>query len=124
MIRAARILVLALLPLGLAACEGPTGPEGPPGPPGAPGDGARLTFVGVLDDAGWGEILLPQEAGTMDDPPMLTCYIADDDWYWYVVNTDFENEIYCVIEEENGRLYAVLDAQILAGWRFALVVMY
>lgn len=120
--RALRTLSLALLvPLALTACEGPVGPEGPPGPP---GEGARFTFVGVLDEEGWGEVLLPVEAGTMEDPPALTCYIADDVWYWYVINTDFANDIFCVIEEEDGRLYAVLDAVTLAGWWFAFVVMY
>jgi hypothetical protein len=133
-------MVLALLvPLGMAACEGPVGPTGPPGPPGAtgptgppgpqgpqgpPGEATVFRFVGVLDETGWGEVLLPEEAGTMDDPPLLICYIADDDWYWYTINTDFANEIYCVIEEENGRLYAVLDAISLAGWRFAFLVIY
>jgi len=125
---AVRGLILAVMvPFVIAACEGPVGPrgpEGPPGPPGAPGDAARFTYVDILDETGWGEVLLPVEAGTMDDPPLLTCYIADDDWYWYVINTDFANEIYCVIEEEAGRLYAVLDAESLAGWWFAFVVVY
>jgi hypothetical protein len=120
--RALRALVLALiLPLAAAACEGPTGPRGPTGPP---GEATRFTHIGVLDQTGWGEVLLPAAAGTMEDPPLLSCYVADDTWYWYVIHTDFDNDIFCVIEEENGRLYAVLDAPTLAGWWFAFVVIY
>jgi hypothetical protein len=110
-----------LLPLALVACDGPMGPEGPPGPP---GDASRLSHIGVLDAAGLGEVLLPPEAGTIDDPPLLNCYVAEDTWYWYVINTDLDNGIYCVLEEEEGRLYAVLEAPHLAGWWFAFVVVY
>ncbi len=120
--RIARVLALAfLLPLAALACDGPVGPPGPPGPP---GEVNRFTYMDILDETGWGEVLLPAEAGTIDDPPHLTCYIADDVWYWYVINTDFENEIFCVLEEENGQLYAVLDAIHLAGWWFAFVVVW
>lgn len=110
-----------LVPLGVGACDGPVGPPGPEGPP---GQGTTLSFVGVLDEFGWGEVLLPAEAGTIDDPPQLSCYVAEDDWYWYVINTDLTNEIYCLLEEDQGGLYAVLDAEHLAGWWFAFVVVY
>jgi hypothetical protein len=115
-------LALALLiPLGLAGCEGPVGPAGPPGPP---GDAGSFSHIGILDESGWGEVLLPPEFGNIDNPPMLSCYVADADWYWYVINTDLANEIYCLLEEDQGRLYAVLDAKHLAGWWFAFVVVY
>lgn len=110
-----------LVPLALVACDGPIGPAGPPGPP---GDASRFSYIGVLDASGYGELLLPVEAGTIDDPPLLNCYVAEDTWYWYVINTDLENEIYCLLEEEEGRLYAVLEAAHLAGWWFAFVVVY
>jgi hypothetical protein len=117
-----RALAFALLlPLGIAACEGPVGPQGPRG---APGEATRISYIGVLDEFGWAEVLLPPEAGTIDDPPLLSCYVADDDWYWYVINTDLENRIYCLLEEDRGRLYAVLDAEHLAGWWYSFVIVY
>jgi hypothetical protein len=117
-----RALAFALLaPLLIAACEGPVGPRGPQGPP---GEGSVFSYIGILDEFGWGEVLLPPEVGDIDNPPLLNCYVADDDWYWYVINTDLVNEIYCLLEEEQGRLYAVLDAEHLAGWWFAFVVVY
>jgi hypothetical protein len=119
---ALRALAFALLlPLGIAACEGPVGP---PGPRGAPGEGNRISYIGVLDEFGWAEVLLPPEVGNIDDPPLLNCYVADDDWYWYVINTDLENRIYCLLEEDQGRLYAVLDAEHLAGWWYSFVIVY
>jgi hypothetical protein len=120
--RPLRALVLAvLLPVAIMACDGPVGPPGPPGPP---GQGTTLSFIGVLDEFGWAEVLLPSEVGTIDDPPQLSCYVADAEWYWYVINTDLTNEIYCLLEEHQGGLYAVLDAEHLAGWWFAFVVVY
>lgn len=116
------ILALAVLvPLGMAACEGPIGPMGPQGPA---GEGTTFSYIGILDEFGWGEVLLPPEVGDIDNPPLLNCYVADDDWYWYVINTDLENGIYCLLEEDQGNLYAVLDAEHLAGWWFAFVIVY
>jgi hypothetical protein len=81
-------LVTPLLALTLLACEGPAGPAGPQGAPGAngatgpqgpsgqAGPGTRLWLQGRTNTGGMAEILLPASAGTMSNPPLITCYLA------------------------------------------------
>lgn len=134
-----------LVPMIFAACEGPVGPagptgpagpagptgpagatgeQGPQGPAGPAGPGTRLTHVGTLDAQGFGGVQLPAAAGTIDDPPLVNCYIADEDWYWYVINTDVANDIVCGLFEDQGNMYAFLQSLPLAGWRYSIVVVY
>ena len=80
-----RILFLSLVLELASACEGPTGPEGPPGKPGEPGVVSRLVFEGELDAVGSVSITLPPEAGTITNPPIVTCYVAYGTVGWVVV---------------------------------------
>lgn len=75
----------------LLACEGPVGPagptgaqgaqgapgvSGPQGPPGQAGSGTRLWLPGTTDFAGSVNLFLPAAAGTINNPPVMTCYRA------------------------------------------------
>lgn len=84
-------LMTPLLTLTLLACEGPAGPAGPAGPQGAPGangatgpqgpagqagPGTRLWLQGRTSTFGIADILLPASAGTINNPPLIACYLA------------------------------------------------
>ena len=74
-----RRFLSVLVLVSLTACiksdgTGPTGPEGPQGPPGVTG-ATRLTFYGSADGSGSAVADLPEEAGTMTNPPIFACYL-------------------------------------------------
>jgi hypothetical protein len=62
--------------------------------------------------------------GTIDDPPLMNCYVADEDWYWFVINTDIDNDTVCALMEYEGDVYAFLSSPPLAGLRYSIVVVY
>jgi len=76
--------LVLLLALALGACEGPTGPEGPAGPEGEPGPGTRVVFSGTTDANGLAIHELPAAAGTLANPPAITCWvsISEDNTYF------------------------------------------
>lgn len=69
-------------PTGPAGPPGPVGPAGPPGqtgptgPQGPPGPGAVYTAVVALDATG--AAVAPLPGATRQNPPSLSCYIADE----------------------------------------------
>jgi hypothetical protein len=76
--RYAKILILLPLSLLLATCQGLPGEQGPAGP------GTRIVLSGALEIGPGIEVQLPPEAGTMDDPPVIACYVgpySDTDAY-------------------------------------------
>jgi len=128
----AKTLGVVLLVLAIAACEGamgPMGPEGPQGPageeglPGAEGSGTRVVFQGLLDENGNAYHALPEEL-SIDNPPILTCYVAKGDYYWAQVSTDETRGTWCGVEESNGGIRAFLETDQYAGWRYAIVIIY
>ncbi len=146
MSRASSVIMIvgALL---LAACQGVEGPMGPPGPAGpggtgpggpagpqgatgpagpvGPGGGAnRLVLTGVMDANGRGSRSLPSEAGTMTQPPLLTCYVRDvAQDTWFATGTGFVTEFCSLRKSTAGPLEAVIDGGT-PGTMYAFVVVW
>lgn len=120
--RFASVLLLTLLSIG---CEGPTGPEGPAGPQGEPGPGTRMTFQGQVDGAGDAVIVLPEEAGTISDPPSVSCYISDaSSGPYLLIATESQTGVACGISRNStGALYVVIVG-VPADWYYRVVVVF
>jgi hypothetical protein len=83
---ARRFALLATVAL-LMACEGPAGPvsQGPAGP------GTRLVLDGVTFAGGGTLHPLPIVAGSITNPPVITCYVTQDNAYWFILAADGSN---------------------------------
>jgi hypothetical protein len=123
-------LLAALLSIGLAACEGPMGPAGAPGP------GTRIVLNGTTDVNGEAVVDLPAEAGTIESPPAVTCYMSGTGQAWVIVgfDTDSDTDVEsgtdnnfltaCQLDEgTSGNLIVVLLG-VPTGWFFRVVVVY
>ena len=114
------VLVALLLALG---CKGPMGPEGPEGPPGAnAGGGSHLVFSGDLDASGGAVVELPAEAGTIDDPPGVTCYVKFGSTSWIIVGSSALTGT-CSILERDSHL-AVFISQASSFQEYKVVVLF
>jgi hypothetical protein len=86
------IMLSVLLAAGCGGETGPTGPQGPQGDTGPPGPAgtAMVMVTGTLDAGGGAVVHLPAVAGTIDNPPLVTCYLAEfaTDQVWLVMATD------------------------------------
>jgi hypothetical protein len=123
-------LLTAFLSIGLAACEGPMGPAGAPGP------GTRLVLNGTVDQSGEAEIILPVEAGTIDSPPAVTCYLSESGQEWIIVSldsdsdtdvetgTDFFGISACLLGQSTGGSLSVVLIGVPPTWLFRVVVIY
>ncbi len=139
-------LVTPLLALALLACEGPAGPAGPQGAPGAngatgpqgptgqAGPGTRLWFPGTTDFAGSFNVTLPATAGSINRPPVITCYRAARDATsgsplpeWIVVGGYSTTLGRCGLAPQTGNpdgpLRAWMDTQP-AAWPVGIAVVY
>ena len=96
-----RLVPLMLCALLTAGCQGDAGPTGPQGPQGAigpqgpqgpqgPAGTAMIMMTGTLDATGAAFVHLPALAGTISNPPLVTCYIAQfaNSQVWLVMATD------------------------------------
>ncbi|MGE0161078.1 MAG: hypothetical protein AB7T31_16905 [Gemmatimonadales bacterium] len=124
------MVVAGSLSMGIAACEGPMGPAGVPGP------GTRLVLNGTTDDFGEAAVDLPAEAGTIDSPPAVTCYLSGTGQAWIVLgfDTDSDTDVEagtdnnfltaCLLDQGTGGnlIVAVVGAPV--GWFFRVVVIY
>ena len=117
------VAVLALL-LTVAACEGSVGPMGPQGPVGASGPGMRTVGTTLIALDGTARIQLPVGFGTMDNPPAISCFIAQvQSGPWLVVATDLSTGLSCGIGASGGSLVVVL----VGGppfWFFRVVAVF
>lgn len=142
-------LVVPLLALALLACEGPAGPAGPAGPqgqqgvPGATGatgpqgpagptgPGTRVWIPGTTTINGDASFLLPTAAGTINNPPVITCYRAAADNGFpapqWISISGFTNLGRCGLaglnNNPNGPLRAWMDG-LPANWPVGVVVVY
>lgn len=155
MLRTQHIVMLVFL-LAATACDGPQGPPGPegvagvsgpegetgiPGPEGGggipgpqgeagpPGPGTRLVLSDMLDAAGTGGVDLPGAAGTIDDPPAVSCYVSLDGSVWFVVGgSPSINVLQCVLETgaaNNVRVsIRTSQPQTYSGKDYRIVVVY
>lgn len=118
-----RLVIIALL-VCLGGCEGPTGPEGPMGPQGVPGPGTRFVATTVVDATGGATIDLPTAAGTIGNPPLVTCYIADSlNGPWLIVSTDTYEGSACGLAWSSTHLVAVIVGAPV-GWYFRAAVAW
>jgi hypothetical protein len=125
-----RPVLAALLSIGFAACEGPMGPAGSPGP------GTRLVLNGTVDQFGEAVIDLPAEAGTIDSPPAVTCYLSEIGQEWFIVSldsdsdtdvetdTDFFGFSACLLGQSTGGSLSVVLIGVPPTWLFRVVVIY
>jgi hypothetical protein len=129
-------IIVLLLAATLAACKGPAGPAGPAGPTGAPGQAGpvgprgpsgstRLTFDGQADANGFVGYYLPAEAGTIADPPSVSCYVSSqrDGPFQQVGTGGIGDSSRCLLFVDDGRL-AVAVTGITPGWFVKFVVIY
>ena len=72
----------AIALLGCRGEQGPTGPrgaegaKGPEGPAGEAGPGTRVVLTGTIAAAGSVIVQLPVDAGTIEQPPAVACYVG------------------------------------------------
>jgi hypothetical protein len=123
-------LFTALLSIGLAACEGPMGPAGTPGP------GTRIVLNGTTDANGEAVVDLPAEAGTIESPPAITCYLSGTGQAWIIVgfDTDSDTDVAsgtdnnfltaCLIDEGTTGNLIVVIVGAPTGWFFRVVAVY
>lgn len=120
----------------LMACEGPIGPDGPTGPQGLPGSdglpgeqgeagpGTRLVLDGQLDWEGAGTVALPLAAGTLADPPAVTCYTAPEanSTAWLIIATSNLTGACGLAWTGSSLAVAIVDS--VPYWYFIIVVIY
>lgn len=107
----------------LAGCEGPMGPAGPPGPEGEPGPGTRVVRSTTVNSEGTAAVNLPAAAGTLQDPPALTCYLAEtSSGPFLVVGTDLQGPICGLGQGQSNLVALIIDAP--PGWVARFVAVY
>jgi hypothetical protein len=106
------------------------------GPAGAPGPGTRLVLNGTTDQFGEAQIDLPVEAGTLDSPPAITCYVSTTGQDWFVIaldvdsDTDVETDTdifavsACVLSQSNGGSLSLVIFGFPPSLMFRVVVVY
>ena len=106
------------------------------GPAGAPGPGTRLVLNGTTDQFGEAEINLPPEAGTLDSPPAVTCYLSETGQEWIIISldsdsdtdvdtmTDFFGVSACLLAPATGGGLSVIILGVPSSWMFRVVVIY
>ena len=125
--------LVLLLSIALAACEGsegPTGPAGPAGPTGEAGPGTRIVLSGTINVGTQDTALvvqdqaLPPEAGTLADPPAVTCWLSFDGMGWFQELLGISDPVHCaLVASENQTSLTVLFLG-LNGWLYRIVVVY
>ncbi|NIP58059.1 MAG: hypothetical protein GWM92_07370 [Gemmatimonadetes bacterium] len=123
-----RTALATVVVFGAMACEGPegpVGPQGPEGPEGPAGPGTRLTFQGQLDSFGDATVNLPQEAGTLDDPPSVSCFVSDvaEGLYISIASVDGADPACGFNDTASGNLAAIIVGAP-ADWFYRIVVIY
>ena len=139
------ISALALLCALAFACEGPIGPQGDAGPQGSAGpqgvqgeagdtgpqgaqgaDGdshfALLEYRGQLGSDGNVGVSLPQDAGTITNPPAILVYIASADDGLYLPVTVDTDASWGFMSSSTGLLVAL--ATDYPYWYYRMVVVY
>ncbi len=120
-------VALGLSLLTSMACKGdvgPMGPAGPAGPQGPAGPGTRVVFTGVTSSSGGGSALLPPAAGTLANPPGLSCYIGQQGGTaLLLVGVETGAGVVCGLVQSTSGLNAVLNGAP-AAWRYMFVVVY
>lgn len=111
----------------MSACEGPMGPEGPqglPGTQGPPGPGTRIVLEGQLDERGTGSLSLPPQAGTLGDPPAITCFVAGStsSLAWLAVSGSSTTGSWGI--SWNGTNLVVGITGSMPFWYYRVVVIY
>lgn len=105
--------------------EGPAGQQGPPGIEGPRGPGTRVTFSGVVDSLGAASAVLPPEAGTAQNLPLVSCYESETGVAWFVVGDGYSlDSTFCVVGGDDQGPLVVVMLQGIPGWRYFISVVY
>ena len=126
---ARRFALLAAVAL-LMACEGTEGPTGPTGlsgsqgPQGPAGPGTQLVYDGVTFAGGGTLQPLPIAVGSINNPPVITCYVTEDNLYWFILAQDGTNGGWSCGIEASGAGIDVVILGVPAGWAYRIVVIY
>jgi hypothetical protein len=106
------------------------------GPAGAPGPGTRLVLNGTVDASGEATVDLPAEAGTIDSPPAVTCYLSETGTQWLIISldsdsdtdvetgTDFFGVSACLLGQSTDGNLNVAIVGVPPDWLFRVVVIY
>lgn len=96
------------------------------GPQGDPGPGTRLTFAGQTDDDGNATVALPEEAGTLSNPPAVTCYIGPLDYarFEIVGGPNAPTGTACRLFQPEGRPLYVELSNAPSRWFYKIVVVW
>jgi hypothetical protein len=104
--------LIAFALFAVVACEGPTGPagpagqQGPEGPQGSNGQSVQVSrWVGsaVLDQSGSAYIRLPEGSGTLDEPPLISCYMDRGDGNLWLLGMPMGGP-HCVLQKQGAGL--------------------
>jgi len=116
-----RAVFLSLALVFALGCEGPTGPEGPPG------DDAmvdRLVFEGDLDATGSASVDLPPEAGTIKNPPLVSCYVSYGSSSWAALGSGGPGSLgLCLLVDRTTNL-EVLIQQASSFGKYKVIAIY
>jgi hypothetical protein len=119
---------------GVAGTDGADGATGATGSDGADGPGTRIVLTGILDSHGSASRLLPAEAGTITDIPVIAVYLSDDGVDWRIVSaTDWWQPIdepytamELVVKDLSGQLLVTIsnDTDSWSEWFYKIAVIY
>ncbi len=124
------IPLFALLAAGCTGDAGPTGPQGlqgdlgPIGPQGPPGT-AMVMVTGTFDAAGDALVHLPAAAGTISNPPLVGCYVADvaTSSIWLVVSHTDDTFGACAVLEDGDHVdVGFIDGP--SGWALRVIAVF
>lgn len=120
-----KLFASAIILLLTVACEGPAGPMGPAGqegPEGDPGPGTLVVRSAIVASDGSAAVALPAAAGSLSNPPALTCYLSETSaGPFLIIGTDLAGPV-CGLVQNTGNLVAII-VEAPPGWlaRFAAV---
>ena len=126
--------LVLLLSVALAACEGsegPTGPAGSAGPTGESGPGTRLVLSGTINVAEAPDTVLviqdqalPPEAGTVANPPAVTCWLSSDGLLWFQNLLNISDPFHCALVASEDQTSLIVLFFGVNGWQYRVVVVY
>jgi hypothetical protein len=122
-----RVMMVALAAFvtacaGDAGPMGPEGPQGPQGPQGPAGTSNRLVLSGVVSSSGGVSRALPSTAGTLTNPPSVSCFVSNNPTVVWIDVTSLSSSS-CGYGQSGGTLAAVMSS-VPVGWQYIFVVIW
>jgi hypothetical protein len=119
--------LLIALSLAITACAGKDGPAGLTGPQGIPGPGTHLMLTAPIGASGGASVALPPAAGTLSNPPALTCYVTSpgSTALLLVASTESSYYPYCgLVQSSSGSGLAAVMSGATQGSTALFVIVY